>query len=139
MDCKRNIFIRDFFVIDSNKAKCKNCGGSYSAQSTTNLKRHLAKEHSEMYKQIEKQNRKEASAECSSTKKRKTDVVKVQFEIYEDIFIKNCVNFVTKQNLPFSFFDSEEFKYFMEATFKSLDKNPIISRNIMDYVTEKYN
>jgi len=57
MDCKRNIFIRDFFVIDSNKAKCKNCGGSYSAQSTTNLKRHFAKEHSEMYKQIEKEKR----------------------------------------------------------------------------------
>lgn len=139
MGRKRNTFIRDFFVVDGNKAMCKNCDGSYNAQSTTNLKRHLAKEHSEMLKQFEKQNREEASAECSSSKKRKTDVVKVQFEVCKDTFIKNCINFVTKQNLPFSFFDSEEFKYLTEATFKFLDKDPITSRNIMDYVAEKYN
>jgi len=96
MGRKRNIFIKGFFVVDGNKAKCMNCGGSYSAQSTTNLKKHLAKEHNEMFKQFEKQNREEANAECSSSKKRKTDVVKVQFKICEDTFIQNCINFVTK-------------------------------------------
>lgn len=53
MERKRNIYLREFFDYDrsKNESVCKLCGWKLYGSYTTNLKRHMMKNHMEEYKE----------------------------------------------------------------------------------------
>ncbi|XP_065365489.1 uncharacterized protein LOC135958514 [Calliphora vicina] len=57
---------------------------------------------------------------------------------YSEQQVKNaCLNFVTQQSLPLTFFDSDGFKILTEQIFKGINMNAITSNNIMSLVNEE--
>lgn len=133
MGRKRNVYVREFFHFDTNKniSTCKSCGFEFYGSYATNLKRHVVKNHAELYENVMKKNDQETN---QVSKKLTKFSVKFSAEQVNNA----CVQLVTKEALAFSILDSNAFKVLTDQIFKGLHMPTIHSRNIMDYVSQKY-
>lgn len=119
MGRKRNIYIRDYFIDNGTEAECKTCGKSLNAVHITNLKRHLQKSHAELMVEYEKRRR-------------------IESEKDENEVNNACIDFLTKESQPLSFFDTKSFQTLTTPIFEGLKMPKINSKNVMDLVNSKF-
>lgn len=133
MGRKRNIIIRDFFHYNerTSESTCKTCTMIFAGNHVTNLRRHIMAKHHEIYRQsIAEYEEDEDVSDCET---------EVKFSVkYSKKQINNaCLELVTQESQPLSFFNSNSFKCLTDQIFKGLNMTPITSHNIMAAVNEE--
>lgn len=128
MGRKRNVYFRDFFIEENNKLKCKSCG-KIVANYITNMKRHLQKDHQELL---------EKSLKIQKIESENSLKIKFSVEMCKDDVVNECIDLITKESLPLSFFDCNSFNILTSPIFEGLKMQKISSKNIMELVIEKH-
>lgn len=129
--------MRKFFSYDGAKDECvcKICVAKFQGTHITNLKRHMVSNHLKIFNEEKEKFAENTGKEVSSCAKEKR---KFSVSFTKDEVTNACVEFVTKESKPFSFFDCNAFKVLTQQIFNGLNISPITSSNIMEHVDEKY-
>lgn len=130
--CNILVYIRDYFIDNGTEAECKTCGKSLNAVHITNLKRHLQKSHAELMVEYEKRRRIESEKDENDKK------IKFTVEMSPNEVNNACIDFLTKESQPLSFFDTKSFQTLTTPIFEGLKMPKINSKNVMDLVNSKF-
>lgn len=133
MGRKRNIVVREFFEYNKslNVSTCKTCKATFNGDNVTNLKRHMTNIHFDLY-----------SKEVESVESQKNKKIKLNKKFSVTLSVREvenaCLEFLTKQSQPLSFFDTAAFKTLTSQLFEGLEMTPISSNNICEILSKKY-
>lgn len=101
--------------------------------NVTNLKRHMTNSHFDTYKKEMEEGGSYPKRKCNGGLEKKFNVSMSEKQIKGA-----CLEFLTTQAQPLSFFDSDAFKVITKPLFEGLQMEPITSLNISELVNTRY-